>query len=451
MKDNRDALDFGKTEVRKLYMKIFIPTLLGMVSTIVMTITDGYFVGQYAGSDALAAVNISVPLFLLATGFALMFGVGCSVVAATHLSKGNIKAANINLTQTVIASLSIFAILTLAIVISPDGTAKLLGASEALLPLATSYISILMPSLVFYMLMNLGFFMIRLDGAPKYAMLCSLIPAFTNILGDFILVGELNLGISGAAWATAISYVIGGTMVLVYFLGFSKILKIYKLKLSIKSLQLAIRNITVICKLGFSGMLSELAISLMVFLGNFVFFKYLGDNGVAAFAVVCYCLPISFMVINAIAQSAQPIISFNITSTPARSIQAKNISIKIAAFFGVAISLFMALFAGELSALFLKPDSQAYLMAVKGLPVFAMGLTFYALNIVYMGYLQSIEQVKIANLMTILRGFILPVIMFIFTPMILGEVGIWLAIPIAEFTALITLYFTVRNKRLMPI
>ena len=451
MKDNRDALDFGKTEIKKLYMKIFIPTLLGMVSTILMTITDGYFVGQYAGSDALAAVNIAVPLFLIATGFALMFGIGCSVVASTHLSKNNFKAANINLTQTVIVSLSVFALLTLIVMISPSTTAKLLGANGPLLPLATSYISILMPSLVFYMLMNIGFFMIRLDGAPKYAMFCSLIPAISNIVGDFILVGELNMGISGAAWATSISYVIGGVMVTVYLLMFSKTLKMYRLKLTKTSLYLTVRNIKMICKLGFSGLLSEFAISLMVFIGNYVFFIHLGNDGVAAFAVVSYCLPIAFMIINAIAQSAQPIISFNILLSPIRSVQAKKLSIKVAALFGIAITLFMYIFAPELSALFLKTDSNAYSLAVHGLPIFAIGFTFYALNIVYMGYLQSIEKIKIANYMTTIRGFILPVISFTLSPILLGEIGIWLAVPISEFTALIILFLTVRNKTLMPI
>ncbi len=451
MKDNRNALNFGETEIRKLYMKIFIPTLLGMVSSIIMTITDGYFVGQYAGVDALAAVNIAVPLFLLTTGFALMFGVGCSVVAATHLSKNNVKSANINLTQTIIVSLLTFAILSLIVMISPSNTAILLGAHGELIPLATSYISILTPSLVFYMLMNIGFFMVRLDGAPKYAMMCSLIPAGVNIFGDFLLVGRLNMGISGAALATAISYVIGGVMVIIYFLRFSKILKLYRLKMSKTSLYLTIRNIIVICKLGFPGMLSELAISLLVFISNFTFYKYLGNDGVAAFAVVCYCLPIAFMIINAIAQSAQPIISFNIAMSPARSIEAKILSIKMAVVFGIGISLFFSFFAPELSSLFLKADSHAYTLAVNGLPIFAIGFLFYALNLVYMGYLQSIEQVKIANWMTIIRGFILPVVTFFTIPVLLGDLGIWLAVPFAELTALLILFLTIRKKKLLPV
>ena len=58
-----------------------------MVSTVVVTITDGYFVGQYAGSDALAAVNIASPLFLIATAFALIHNLW-KAKHALHSSRG---------------------------------------------------------------------------------------------------------------------------------------------------------------------------------------------------------------------------------------------------------------------------------------------------------------------------------------------------------------------------
>lgn len=99
MKDNRDALDYGEMRVSKLFYKLFFPTLLGLLSSVLLNLADGIFVGQGVGSDALAAINIAAPMFLVSTGIALMFGSGASIVAAVHLSKGNRKAANINVTQ----------------------------------------------------------------------------------------------------------------------------------------------------------------------------------------------------------------------------------------------------------------------------------------------------------------------------------------------------------------
>ena len=88
MKDlKRDSIDFGKTRIEPLFQSIFVPTLFSMVFASLFTVADGIFVGQGVGSDALAAINIVSPLFLLTTGISLMFGVGVSVVAASICRK----------------------------------------------------------------------------------------------------------------------------------------------------------------------------------------------------------------------------------------------------------------------------------------------------------------------------------------------------------------------------
>ena len=91
----RDAIDFGRTRIPQLFVKLFVPTLLGLLFTAVVTLADGIFVGRGVGSDALAAINIATPMFQIAMGIALMFGSGVSIVAAIHLSQGNVKAARI--------------------------------------------------------------------------------------------------------------------------------------------------------------------------------------------------------------------------------------------------------------------------------------------------------------------------------------------------------------------
>src|SRR5574344_167090 len=101
----RDAVDFGRSDVGKLFRQMLLPTLIGMISMVVLNLTDGAFVGRGVGSNALAAVNIVAPLFTITSGFGLMFGIGVSIVASIHLAKGKPKAANINITQALIAAL----------------------------------------------------------------------------------------------------------------------------------------------------------------------------------------------------------------------------------------------------------------------------------------------------------------------------------------------------------
>ncbi|MBR6245834.1 MAG: MATE family efflux transporter, partial [Bacteroidales bacterium] len=146
MKDlKRDSIDFGKGKIRPLFHSIFFPTLLSMVFTSLLTVADGIFVGQGVGSDALAAINIVAPLFLVTTGIALMFGVGVSVVASIHLAQGNNKAADINVTQALEVAPLLMALFVIILYFFRIPFLRLMGCSDALLPLALQYLIPLLP------------------------------------------------------------------------------------------------------------------------------------------------------------------------------------------------------------------------------------------------------------------------------------------------------------------
>ena len=150
MKDlQRDRIDFGKAKIEPLFHSIFFPTLLSMVFASLFTVADGIFVGQGVGSNALAAINIVAPMFLITTGISLMFGVGVSVVASIHLSQGNNKAADLNVTQALeVGSLLMF-LVTVAVYVWRVPFLRLLGCSDALMPLALDYLLYILPGCVF--------------------------------------------------------------------------------------------------------------------------------------------------------------------------------------------------------------------------------------------------------------------------------------------------------------
>lgn len=117
--------------------------------------------------------------------------------------------------------------------------------------------------------------------------------------------------VMGAAFATSISIMAGGLVAMVYLLFYARHLRLQPLKWSVKSLRLSVRNIGYQCRIGPSALLGEATLAVLMFVGNQVFMSYLGDDGVGAFGIACYYIPFVFMVGNAIAQSAQPIISYN--------------------------------------------------------------------------------------------------------------------------------------------
>lgn len=447
-KDNRDSIDFGTMNIAKLFNKIFFPTLIGMVATVFITIADGIFIGQGVGNDAIAAVNIIAPMYMVVTGIAMMFGVGSSVVASIHISQNKIKAANINITQAFGVATLFMLLLTTVMLCFCREISLFMGSTERLLPLAMDYMFYLSLGYPFLLIINVGLFVIRLDGSPKYAMMCSTIPAIVNTILDYIFIFHFGWGLKGAALASTLGLASGGIMVIIYMWRWSNVFKLYRLKLSRKSLYLTCRNLGYQMNVGSSALVSQVAVALMMTTGNRVFLAYLKEDGVAAFSVACFCYPVAYMINMAVAQSAQPILSYNYGCANNKRVKSTfQLMTAIALLCGTLTTIATALFAPGIVSLFLGNESEAYRIGVKGLPLFASGFIFFAFNISCIGYYQSVERINRANVLSVLRGIAFPIATFIFLPIIWGEVGIWMAVPIADIAVtVITVYFIILRR-----
>ncbi|WP_251620754.1 MATE family efflux transporter [Odoribacter lunatus] len=446
----RDSIDFGRMHIPSLFCKLFFPTLTGMIFNALLTIADGIFVGRGVGSDGLAAVNIIAPLFMVTTGIGLMFGIGASVVASVHLARGNVKAANINITQAFTVSLLLLLLITASVGIFHAQTIRLLGGTEVLMPYARQYLLFLLPGFPFLLLQSIGLMLIRLDGSPRYAMMCNVIPALLNLILDYLFVFPFGWGVGGAALATTLGCVAGGIMVVWYFLRRTQTLQLYRLKFSPTSLRLTVRNVGYMTKIGASAFLTEAAMSVMMLTGNYVFIGLLGEEGVAAFSIACYLFPLVFMINNAVAQSAQPIISFNHgAGNVLRVRKALRTSLLASLVCGILATTLLCFFTSPIVNLFLTPEYPAHDIAARGIPLFASCALFFALNIAFIGYYQSTERAMRATIYTLLRGIALLVPAFLILPMLWGETGAWLAIPCAEVLtlAVIAMDFAIQQQK----
>ena len=443
----RDSLDFKNMSVSKLFTKQLFPTLLGMVSAALFTVVDGIFVGQGIGSDALAAVNITAPLAMITAGIGLMFGMGGGILASINLSRGKFKVANINVTQSIII-LSIVSILfTLFLTFFPYKAAALLGSDAYLMENAVEYMFWFSLSIPFTVLVVALPFFVRQTN-PNFAMWAMVIATVINIVLDYIFIFIFHWGLFGAAIATGIGEIAGALLMLSYLFRKNITIRFAKLKMSAKSIRLTIRNAWYMVKLGFSTFLSEVTIAIMAITGNFVFMHHLGPDGVAAYSIVCYLFPIIFMVFNAMVQSAQPIISFNYgCGQMNRSNQALRLSIFTTILFALAITLLFTQAASSIVSLFV-PDStsNAWKYAVQGLPLFASDYLFFGINVITIGYYTSIERVKRATMLTVLRG-ILPVVCFFTFPAWLGTKGIWLSVAAADISITIIIVLLIIKDR----
>ena len=447
---NRDNIDLSTLSVFTLFRKYFIPTLLGMLSMSAVTAIDGIFVGHGVGSDGIAAINLCIPLLMIYTGFGLMVGAGCSVVASIHLSRGKAKAARLNVTQAILFVSLITLVTSGALMAFAVPTARFLGTSPSLQPLVVDYLLWFLPALVFQMWTSVALFIIRLDGAPRLAMMCSVVSALVNVVLDWLFIFPFGWGVMGAAFASTISVAVGGIMAIWYLACRARHLRLCRLKLSRKSLRLTRRNLDYQCRIGLSALLGEATLAVLMFVGNHVFMSYLGDDGVGAFGVACYYMPFVFMVGNAIAQSAQPIISYNFgLRLTHRVTAAGRVALMTAVVCGLAVTFVFTFFPRLLVGLFLRLDGPAAQLAVSGFPTYSAGFVFFILNIAVVGWYQSLERVRPATCFALLRGVVFLVPSFLLLPRLFGTTGIWAALSCSEAltTGCILLYHIATLRR----
>lgn len=431
-KSSATGLDYGKGHIPSIFAKIFFPTLLGMIFNALITIVDGIFVGQGVGPDGIAAVNIIAPIYMVSTGLGLMFGIGVSVIAGVALAQKQALRACHHFTQATIVTTVIISIIVALLLGFSSETARLLGSSEHLLPHALDYLHWIAPGLFFVIFLCMGMMVIRLDGSPKYAMMCNIVPAVTNIVLDYVFVFPLGMGVKGAAIATSISELIGALMVIIYFCRLSYVIRFAYTSVGI------IRNLMQQITIGSSALVTEVAMSIMMITGNHVFMQYFGENGVAAFSIACYIFPLMFMMSNGVAQSAQPIISYNYgAGLQTRVKEAFRLSTGVALTCGLISFCAIALCARGIVAMFIDPECEAGQLAVNGLPVYAVCAVFFAVNISFITYYQSITKAVNAITFTLMRGVILLVPAFFILPTFIPYYGVWAAIPTAEFLTLV--------------
>ena len=244
------TIEWGTEKISVLFGQVFFPTLLGMLGVSAVTTIDGIFIGHGVGSNGIAAVNICVPLLMVLTGFGLMVGMGSSITASLCLSRGRARMARVNVTQALLFVTAVALPLVGAVMLFPEGTAYWLGSSERLLPMVVDYLVWFAPSMLFTLWTAVAMFALRLDGAPKLAMWCSLLAAFVNVVLDWLFIFPFGWGVRGAAFATSISCLTGTCIAAGYLTFRARHLRLCRLRFGKKAFAFFGRNIGSQCRLG---------------------------------------------------------------------------------------------------------------------------------------------------------------------------------------------------------
>ena len=192
----------GKTHT--LFFRYAVPQMVGLLFNSIYTIVDGVFIGNRLGRDAMAAAAVSVPLIEILISLALAVASGAAVMIAARLGQGKIIAAQkiFNTAIWMIASTGLLIALAGNLLLRP--LAELLGATPDILDEAATYLWYIVTFAPFQLFSFLLGSMVRNDGRPKLAMTAMILGAVSNIVLDYVFMYPLNMGIAGAALATAV-------------------------------------------------------------------------------------------------------------------------------------------------------------------------------------------------------------------------------------------------------
>lgn len=432
MNDETTKYDPLTGNITSVFLRYAIPEIGGMLALSSAGLIDAIFLGNFVGAEALAAVNLSIPVWSLIFGLGLMIAVGGSVVCGKYLGEKNHQLANEIFTKTVLVTLVISllfsVLLNLALI---DQLVSALGATDARLavPLGT-YLTIMLWFTPFMMLHMVFFYFVRLDGHPILAAVATLVGATVNIFLDWLLIVHLEMGIMGAALATAMGAVLASMILFPHFFTHRSRLKFSGPLADWLDLVKAYVN-------GASEFANEASIGVTTFIFNWVMVTRMGVEGVAALTIIDYLLMAGLMISYGISDSLQPVISQNFGARSERRIMEL---LRIAAFaigaVGVAMILIIVSIPEILTRVFLKPDEvETARIAAQFLTFLWPAFLFNGLNILASAYLTSMQKPMQSAFIAFSRGFALPAAFLLMLPMWLGDAGIYLSLPLAEAVA----------------
>ena len=285
-----------------LFLKYVSANVLGMIGFSCYILADTFFIARGIGSDALAALNLVLPAYSLLNGTGLMIGIGRGSrysLSSTHPEGETHRTV---FTQSVLLAVIAAIFFALTGLLGAEPLCLLLGADSRTLPFAVPYIRILLAFAPLFLANNLLVCFVRNDGEPALSMAGMIIGSLSNILLDYLFIYPLNLGMVGAALATATAPLISMGILSTHFLRGNSHFRLMKTKPSLSTA-------SSICSLGVSSLITEVSSGIVILVFNFLILDLSGNTGVAAYGVLANIALVLIAISTGIAQGIQPIVS----------------------------------------------------------------------------------------------------------------------------------------------
>lgn len=439
---------------RKL-LRFSLPTIAMMLFTSVYSIVDGFFVSNYVGKTAFAAVNLIMPYLIIQGCFGFMIGTGGSALVAKTLGEGKRELANRYFTMMVEFAVVLGVIVSAASVVFMRPIAVFLGAEGDMVKECVVYGVILSVFNTAFMLQFLfqSFFVVA--EKPNLGFGITMAAGMTNIALDALLIAGFHWGVAGAAAATVIGQCVGGVLPLFYF-GYAqredaqasegdfkrRAMRFVPVRntslLCLAKTKLEIGTFWKTCGNGSSELMANISASVIGMLYNFQLIKHAGENGIAAYGVVMYTQMIFFAIYFGFSIGTSPAVSYHYGAGnhgEMRNLLGKSMRLMLGV--GILMMLIAQLCAPALSRIFVGYDGELLAMTKHAFMIFACAYPLSGMNIYASSFFTALNNGVVSAAISFLRTLVFQTSAVLILPMLFGIDGIWWAVVIAEVMAFV--------------
>ncbi len=446
MDNTSRAKMMGEGDIPKVLMKLAIPGIVAMLISAIYNMVDTIFVGMLNDTNAIAAVSVAFPLFMLIAAFGQMFGVGAASYISRLLGEKNKAQADRTASTTFYTALVISIIFTIIGVLLMKPILTLFGADASTMPYADGYGRILMLGAVFTIMNMTMNNMIRAEGNAKFSMIAISLGAILNIVLDPVFMFGFNMGIEGAAVATVIGQGISTVFLASYYFSGKSVVKVM-----IRKISPSIKMYSEIMKIGLATLARQALASLSMGMINSAA-KVYSPAAVASMGVSLRVFAMSMYIVFGFNQGFQPIAGYNYGAKKYHRLkEVLSLSVKITSIFCTVVAVLFMVFSQSIIGLF-SQDPEVIATGSKALRALSLLLPFFGFQCIYASLFAALGKGKEAFVLSLARQGIFLIPAVIILPTIWGLDGIIYTQTVADFctiivTALLAIQISKQLKR----
>ncbi|CAK7004159.1 MAG: Multidrug export protein MepA [Parabacteroides sp.] len=434
-------LVLGTEKIGKLLTQYAIPAIIAMTASSLYNMADSIFIGQGVGPLAISGLALTFPLMNLAAAFGSLVGVGASTLVSVKLGQKDYEGANKVLGNVLVLNVILGLAFTVIFMFLLDPILYFFGASEQTITYARDYMNIiLVGNVVTHMYLGLNA-VLRSSGFPRLAMYATLASVVINCILNPVFIFGFGWGIKGSAWATVISQVISLTGQMVHFSRPTQLLHfkkgIYRLKKEI---------VKGIIYIGMSPFLMNFCSCVIIILINRGLKEHGGDMAIGAYGIVNRIAFLFVMIIMGFNQGMQPIAGYNFGACQySRVTEVTKLTMMWAVGVATAGFLMCQLFPSAIVRIFTEYD-ELINEAVYGLHIVFAVFPIVGFQMVATNFFLSIGMSKKAIFLSLTRQMLFLIPCLLILPPLMGTLGVWISIPIADTTATIVTTIVLINQ-----